>query len=822
MTNGLGLRRLMLAMGLLSASVLGFEIVLLRLLQIASWNHFAFVVISLALLGFAASGTALCLLRRQLLAHGSTALWVLMLAAAVSMPIAWHAAQCVPIEARVIPALLLRQTVQWLLYWLVLSTPFLLGASAIGLALMMAGRNVPAVYGANLLGSGIGAVAATAAMSIAPPSWLPAAAAAIVLPAVVCIAPGFGRRRAYAGVVAAVIVAGMLTATTWLAPTEVRVDPAKYARYASDLAEQGDAERVAVAIGPRAVLETYRGDAFHHLPFLGPGSTPPPLAVLLADGHLAGTVLEVADASEAMAMDQTLMALPYALAGPGRRVLLLGERGGSNIWLALRNDAAAVDVVQPDANVFELLRGPMHRIGGAVLDQPSVRTVTNEPRHFVQHGSGEPYDLVQLTMLESSAAGTSGIAGLAQDNLITVEGMTACLRRLTPTGMLFVCRGIQTPPRDNVKLLAVIVSALRRMEVGRPEDRVVIVRDFQAICTMVRRSPWTAGQIQAMRQGCEERQLTPVWFSGIRDDELNQPDELPGPTSSRGDWYHHAAVQLFSDAGEQFIEDWPFDIRPPTDDRPFFANFCRPGTIGRLRDAFGQMWLTRIELALLFVFATLIVAGIAGALLIVAPLLLVRAVRRQPGKWPTSTYFAAIGLAYLLLEMTALSKLTHLVGDPVRAAAITIGSFLVLSGVGSLMVGRIKGRHTTALYRTVLGLVAIALILQWVWPGLIDLAGGTQSLGRVAVAVAAIAPLAVLMGIPMPLALARVDRNAPLLFPWAWAVNGFASVMAAPLAMALGMTCGFHIAGGAALVLYVCAAAVYARLPGGTVTSQDQ
>ena len=618
------------------------------------------------------------------------------------------------------------------------------------------------------------------------------------------------------------VVAGVLIATTWLAPNEVRTDPAKYAHSVRDLVAQGDAKRVAVAIGPRAVLEAYRGDAFHQLPFLGPGLAPPPLAVLLADGHLAGTILEVADKSEAVAMDQTLMALPYALAGTGRRVLLLGERGGSNIWLALRNNAATIDVVQPDVNVFKLLRGPMHRLGGAVLNEPSVRTFTDEPRHFVQHGRGEPYDLVQLTMLESSAAGTSGIAGLAQDNLMTVEGITACLRRLTPTGVLFVCRGIQTPPRDNVKLLTVMVSALRRMGVVRPEDHVVIVRDFQAICTMVRRSPWTDEQIRALRQGSEQRQLTPVWFKGVRDDELNQPDELPGPESGRGDWYHHAAVQLFSDDGEQFIKDWPFDIRPPTDDRPFFANFCRLGTIGTLREAFGEMWLTRIELALLFVLATLIIAGIAGALLIVAPLLLVGAIPRQPGKWPTSAYFAAIGLAYLMLEMTALSKLTHLVGDPVRAAAVTIGSFLVLSGIGSLMVGRIKAHHTKVLYPTVLVLVVIAMILQWLWPALIDLAGGMPPLGRIGVAVAAIVPLAVLMGIPMPLALAGLDRSSPLLFPWAWAVNGFASVMAAPLAMAVGMTCGFHIVGGAAMVLYVCAATVYARLPGGTATPQDQ
>ena len=197
-----GPQRLMCAVACLAASVLGFEIVLLRLLQLASWHHFAFVVISLALLGFGASGTVLCLLRQRLLAHGSVALWVLTLAAAVSMPLAWQAAQAVPIEARLMPALLGRQVGQWLLYWLLLAVPFLLGATALGLALMLAGRAIPAVYGANLLGSGVGAALTTVAMSYVAPAWLPAAAATLALPAVVCLAPGAKRTRAWVGAAA--------------------------------------------------------------------------------------------------------------------------------------------------------------------------------------------------------------------------------------------------------------------------------------------------------------------------------------------------------------------------------------------------------------------------------------------------------------------------------------------------------------------------------------------------------------------------------------------------------------------------------------------
>jgi hypothetical protein len=174
-----------------------------------------------------------------------------------------------------------------------------------------------------------------------------------------------------------------------------------------------------------------------------------------------------------------------------------------------------------------------------------VRVVVAEPRHFVDHAS-ERYDLIQLVTLEGSAAGTGGIGGLGQDHLITVEGISACQRRLTDEGVLFACRGIQTPPRDNVKLLATFVEALRHNAVSVPEQHVVIVRDYLAVCTVVKMSPWTPQQVAWIRKVCAERELTPVWFPGIRLDELNHPDALPQPPGERGDWYYHAAQRLFS------------------------------------------------------------------------------------------------------------------------------------------------------------------------------------------------------------------------------------------------------------------------------------
>lgn len=194
----LPLGRLIWIVACVSAGLLGFEISLMRVLLVASWHHFAFLVIGVALLGFGASGTVLCIGREWLLKRGEAALFVLTILTAMSMPICAALAQQLPVEARFVPTLLLQQLGNWVLYWLVLAVPFLLGSAAIGLALMLAADRVALVYAANLAGSGIGAVLVTAAMYHVPPPWLPVLMGLLAIPGVAAVRCGsldsFARR----------------------------------------------------------------------------------------------------------------------------------------------------------------------------------------------------------------------------------------------------------------------------------------------------------------------------------------------------------------------------------------------------------------------------------------------------------------------------------------------------------------------------------------------------------------------------------------------------------------------------------------------------
>lgn len=795
---------------LVSAAVLAFELALMRVLLMSGWHHFAFLVISVALLGFGVSGVALYLARERLLSYGTRGLAGLAFATALAMPSAIALAQRIPVEARFLPALLGLQAGRWLAYWGLLVVPFLLGAAVIGLALMLAGGRVPATYAGNLAGSGAGAVLVHLLLPVCPPLPLAAAAGLPALAGALCV-PGLRRRTRIT-----LALGGLLAAGAWLcgpAP-ELRTDPYKFASQVRQLERQGDARRVAAAQGPEGMYAVYAGRLFHDLPFLTGETAPPPMCAIALDGHFAASVLDIDTRDQAEVLRHVLSAAAYELAPSAPAVLLPGELGGANVWLALVHDAARVDVVHPHPRLHRLMRTDLRDRGGGVWDRPQVVYHPAYPRHFLDH-TPHTFDLIHLADLESQPAGSGGMAGLGQHHLLTIEGVAAALAHLSPDGLLVASRGIQDPPRDNIKLLTLFAAALRRNGAQDPGAHLVIFRDFLAVCTVAKRTPWTPAQVARVAALLDRRHLTGIWFPGITARHLNRPDYLPGPPGRDGDWFHYAAREVLEGDGDAFIRHWLFDVRPPTDNRPFFHDFSRWRTLGRLREAYGELWLTRTEAAFLFVLAALGGTAVLALLCSLGALALIRP--RGPPRVlaAMSAYFICLGLAYLMIEIAFLARLTRLVGDPVQTAATTFASFLFCSGLGSLAVqrrpcGRLRmGRHMVMLAVTVVAVLAAA--------GPVSRMAGRFALPlRMMVVAALAAPPAWLMGFPMPAGLARLRDATGAQVAWSWGVNGFASVLAAPLATLIGMTWGFSQAAGAALAFYLIAGWLYRHLPAGT------
>ncbi|MCH7703218.1 MAG: hypothetical protein IID37_16185 [Planctomycetes bacterium] len=787
--------RLLLAVALTSAALIAYEIVLMRQLLIESWHHFGYLVISVALLGFGASGVLLALVDRSVRRHPLG--WMLLFVISLVMSLLWlpRMARLLPVSAQFIPDDLWSQVGWWSLYWLAAAVPFFLGAAFIGLTLMVAGQHAGRVYAANLMGSALGAIGAILVVSrfALPQMHWPPVGLAIVSAALLASMP---RVRSPVALVTGVVVtlAGLAVGVHIAWPLVPNYDQHKYAARLQQLVIQGSAERVATEADPHGHVALYASELFHDLPFLALAEAPPPMYSLVINGDPGGSVLRISGPEQAGIMDRTLMALPYRLAPDRPRVLLLGETDGVNVWLARRRAARDIHVVQPNTALLDLVR----RFGGGVFEGPSVQTFVQDGRAFVEQEPSGNYHILQVVSLEGLGMGGAGARGLAEDHLATVQGFAQCLKSLDEDGLLTVSRGIQQPPRENIRIFATLVAALESLGVQNPERHMIQVRDYLGVCTMALRSPLTAERRARLEQAIGELNLTPVWYDGLPVEYVNNPDALSGPAGSRVDWLHHAASEILSTRRHSFFESWMFDVRPATDDSPFFWDFYKDEAIGVLRQAYGPLWLTRAAMGRLFLYASLVIGGATGVVLILMPLSAIelgRVIKDRVGQrrrdsfhWPTTfwtvVYFTCLGLGFMGIEMALISRAIHYLGDPVIASAAVIGAVLAFSGIGSAVGPRWVGPR---IWVAPLAVAVAALLLRWVGWVIMD-----AGIGAIGLLSGVGLMMAFLMGIPMPVGLNHLNRYAKRLTPWAWGVNGVASVVATSTAIVLAMVIGYR------------------------------
>jgi hypothetical protein len=255
------------------------------------------------------------------------------------------------------------------------------------------------------------------------------------------------------------------------------------------------------------------------------------------------------------------------------------------------------------------------------------------------------------------------------------------------------------------------------------------------------------------------------------------------------------------------------------DDRPYFSHFFRWDKAQTLFQRLGREWLPLIELGYLFVIATLCQALLASGLLILLPLVFLRKIQRQSGEAGseagpidavgTVLYFGCIGLAFMFLEMALIPKYGLLLSHPIYSAAVVLASILVFAGLGSLCVGAVESRWRGFLWIPVGGIflwvafqvLAGERVVEWALP--------LPFWGRAALAVGMIAVLAFFMGWLFPSGLRAMARGFPGLVPWAWGVNGCASVVGAVLGKCLAVSAGFRMLMITAWVLYLSAVLLF-------------
>lgn len=809
-THSSGPRRAILLFAT-SASVLAHEILLMRMLSFAFWHHFASMVISISLLGFGAAGAFLFLAYERVKRDTDGLLVLLAAGAAVAFPgslVLFRASGLDPLQ-------LVWRSGEWLnMAWayLALSLPFLFAGGIVGTVLSRAGERTPRMYAADLGGAGAGALAVVPALWSVPPWTLLPVLGALLLPASLpCARAAASPARACLalGLSAAVLAAG--GATVSLAP---RVHETK--ELPQTLAFP-DARIEALRLSPLGLVHVVGSRFIHNVPGLSlryGEITDEPLPGqkgLFLDGAGAGSITRYTGRrEETLPLDYTTAALPFHVR-PAERALVVGAGGGADVLLALHHGVSEIDALEANSRVASLMTGPIADYSGGLFERPGVRLIVDEARRYVQ-GRGKKYDLIQLSGGASFGAASGGLHAAAEEYLFTIEAFEAFLGRLNEKGVLAVTRYLKAPPRDSLRVLATALEALRRYGVNRPGQCILFIRSWSTTTIVVGKTPFLPEETAAAVVFCDQRSFDTVFYPDITPDRINRYDILPRP------WFYEGALALCGPDSESFLDAYLYDVAPRSDDRPYFSRFFR---WDRASEMFGHLrreWLPRVESGYVFLLATLIQATLAGAALILLPLLFLgrRASKtvstdsqRRMSTFRVLAYFAMPGFGFMFFEMTFIPKFTLLLAHPVYAAAVVLSAVLVFAGLGSLSLARLGhgGARLLWIGGVVLGLWIGAMALAG--DRLIQIALAWNGFARLSVAVGCLALPAFLLGWPFPLGLRELSRSRPALAPWAWGVNGCASVMGAVLGKCLAMDMGFRAVMVVAWLLYLIAAALF-------------
>ncbi len=769
---------------LISSSIILFELSLMRSLSYLKFSHFSYLVISIALLGFCASGTVISLLHDFLLRRRERILTLFFIILTFTL------SSCYILSWGLEPDSLFLFSARdkmfsLFLYIILLFLPFFAAGMIAGTMLFIYKEDTGFLYGMNLIGSGAGGGLALVLMFRMFPEDMPFAA---LIPAVLgallwIVSSESGLKRLLFSLMA---VLPVFLPVFW--GTHPEMDQYKAGAYIRELEKQGLAELVCRRPGPMGMIECYSSSVFHNTFFAGLENPylPPPQISILIDGNMAGTLFTGYSLEEEGILDYTPQAIPYNLIEKPR-VLLLGEIGGSNIWLAMRMGASSITVVQPDRVLVNLIRDELMEYGGKVFSAGNINVVFADPRNFIEH-TRETFDIIHISKAEGMPAFSGGLFSLQEDFLLTSESISRAISILSDKGVISVSRGTQVPPRDSLRLFSTFYSALEEEEGVIPGENLVQMQNYLASITLAFKSSVPPERLDKLFEVSKKSGSSAVYYPGI---ETRDPTVL------------QQGIALIVDRNSEALKEaYIFDVSAPTDSRPYFHHFFKLKSLKWARNNFSSMFLFNTEIGYLVLLAVFAAVGIFSFILVLVPLVLL--LKAGVGKEAIGAvpFFLLIGFGFMFFEMAYIQKISLFIGDPVISISAVIISILLFSGAGSIVQSRMYTGCRERVKLASASLSVIMLLYVLFLDNFFLSVSFPHMTGRYLLSVLVLMPPSFFMGWFFASGLEILHHSNRKLVPLAWGINGAASVMAVPLSTLLMISFGSGFVAVIALLLY--------------------
>jgi len=774
-------RRNAIGLVLLSAAALVFEITLTRLFAIQQFYHFAFMVVSLAVLGFAASGVLLSIQSR------SPRLSWLAGGYAASVILAYLIINYLPFDSYSI-AWDPKQVWILVLYFAAAGLPFLFAGWTIGATLNAAGEDANQPYAANLIGSALGCPLALGSLAILGGEKTVLFSSILGILAAIL----FSHHRR--GTLMFTLFMVLLCIGFFWMPATLSLNLSPY-KPLSIAQLTPDAKYALTKWSSSSRLDVIETESTHILPGLSLNASilPPRQFAFFIDGDGPTPVTELSP-NEPLA-EELSDSMPSVIAyylKPQAKTLILQPGGGLEAIIALTSSAKEVTLTLDEPLIMEALESEYENFSKYLLKDPRLKLSDRTARGTLE-ASESKYDVITFALSDGFRPVTSGAFSLTETYVLTTGSLSQAYAQLGENGLLVITRWLGTPPSESARAWATLLSSLRSCGVENPSSRLVAFRSMRTATMIAAKQPFTSQDLQTVREFLQRNAYDPIFLPDLDPAELNRFNQIPE------DVYH----QLYKDLLEDFdhtLSSYVFDISPSTDDHPFFFHFFRWSQTPEILSTLGLVWQPFGGSGYFVLIALLALMILLALPVAIAPLLLLR--KRKPfsrmGK-QFPIYFACLGAGYLFVEIALIQKVTLLLDRPSISLGVVLFSLLLTSGLGSIFAKRIPLRIAF------LGLVATLLILNVVLPFVISIALPWDEWVRYLLIVLFLSPAGFLMGIPFVTGLRILERRSQGLIPWAWSVNGAVSGIAGVLATIVGLEWGLKATLAFGTVAYLCA-----------------
>jgi len=780
-------RAVLFAVALVSFASLLLELAMTRLFSVVLFYHFAFFAISVALLGLGSGGVFAHVRRGWLERFDLRTLGVRIccLNSAfifLALEIVLHTPVSLEVNGR--------NFAKVTLIYLVTALPFFFTGLLFSVLFARSSKEISFLYGADLTGGASACLAVVPLLNVvgAPNALLFACVSMSVAGA---IWADTRKMRRYALAQAAlfiVLMAGNLSGrwtdvvyakgvfrdpqwvefSQWNAISRIEVDKQDGARY---IVIDADATSAIMNVDP-ALWDREQG------------STPTPVHTGLP-------------AQSSFNWKKSLMSAAPAIANvlrPQGEFAIIGPGGGVDVLRAVANGSPNVTGIEINPIIVNnIMRGRYADYSYHLYDRPQVHIHIQDGRSYVR-GAQEKYDVVQMTLVDTWASTAAGAFALSENNLYTVEAFREYFDHLKPDGFIAITRWEFREPREALRVVSQAMEALHQSGVSSPQQNFIVVadgslnEDGRPVLVLAKKVAFTSSEYSAVARHLQANPNL-VWLN-------------PPPEYARAQVLPPAAKAfqelIQSNNPQQFARSYAYNVAPVTDGAPFFFFTLKSGYVLRnllAGTGHGMDW--RINLGVVVLGMLLLISAVAVLAFLILPLLLHKGA--APLRVGALLYFVAIGLGYILVEISLIQRFVLFLGHPTYALTVVVFLLLLSSGAGSIAVRR---------PRIGLAVAAVALLILLnvlLLPLLLASAVGLSFAIKLLLSALVLVPLGFLMGMPFPTGLKLLKQSGNATVEWAWAMNAAASVLGSVAAMVIAIHFGLTITLACAAMAYLMA-----------------